>query len=62
MNTMIENINIHLISSSNSWWIKNIVFGEIKLILGASLRLRKKNLSTRALKERTKDRHTIMNL
>jgi hypothetical protein len=32
--------NIYLMPSSNSWWIKNIEFGEIKLKLGASLSLR----------------------
>jgi hypothetical protein len=30
----------HLILPSNSWWINNTKFGEVKLIMGASLSLR----------------------
>jgi hypothetical protein len=39
MNTIIEKTIIHLIPPSNSWWIKNTEFGEIKLMVGMSLSL-----------------------
>jgi hypothetical protein len=40
-NIIIEKPITHLIPSplSNSWWIKNTKFGEVKLMLSASLNL-----------------------
>jgi hypothetical protein len=40
-NTIIEKANTYLIPlpPSNSWWINNTEFGEIKLMMSASLRL-----------------------
>jgi hypothetical protein len=34
--------NIYLISPSNSWWINNTEFGEVKLMMSVSLSLREK--------------------
>jgi CRISPR/Cas system CSM-associated protein Csm5 (group 7 of RAMP superfamily) len=34
-------INTYLILPSNSWWINNTGFGEVKLMMSASLRLHK---------------------
>jgi hypothetical protein len=33
-------VNTYLIPPSNSWWINNIEFGEVKLMMSASLSLR----------------------
>jgi hypothetical protein len=34
--------NIYLIPPSNSWWINNTEFGEVKLMMSVSLSLREK--------------------
>jgi hypothetical protein len=34
--------NTYLIPSSNSWWINNTEFGEVKLMMSVSLSLREK--------------------
>jgi hypothetical protein len=39
-NTIIENANTYLISPSNSWWINNTEFGEVKLMMSVSQSLR----------------------
>jgi hypothetical protein len=39
-NTIIEKADTYLIPPSNSWWINNTKFGEIKLMMSASLSLR----------------------
>jgi hypothetical protein len=33
-------VNTYLIPPSNSWWINNTEFGEVKLMMSASLSLR----------------------
>jgi hypothetical protein len=37
-----RNANIYLIPPSNSWWINNTEFGEVKLMMSVSLSLREK--------------------
>jgi hypothetical protein len=39
-NTIIENANTYLIPRSNSWWINNTEFEEVKLMMSTSLNLR----------------------
>jgi hypothetical protein len=39
-NTIIEKANTYLIPPSNSWWINNTEFGEVKLMMSTSLSLR----------------------
>jgi hypothetical protein len=39
-NTIREKANTYLISPSNLWWINNTEFGEVKLMMSASLSLR----------------------
>jgi hypothetical protein len=38
-NIIIEKTNTYLIPPSNSWWINNTEFGEVKLMMSASLSL-----------------------
>jgi hypothetical protein len=37
-----KNANTYLIPPSNSWWINNIEFGEVKLMMSTSLSLHEK--------------------
>jgi hypothetical protein len=39
-NIIIEKANTYLIPPSNSWWINNTEFREVKLMMGVSLSLR----------------------
>jgi hypothetical protein len=54
--------NTYLIPPSNSWWIKNIEFGEVKLMMSTSLSLREKICQLELWRNILKSDNTILNM
>jgi hypothetical protein len=61
-NTIIEQINTYLIPPSDSWWINNTEFEEIKLMMSASLSLREEIYQLELGRHILKSNNTILNL
>jgi hypothetical protein len=54
--------NTYLIPLSNSWWINNTEFGEVKLMMNTSLSLREEIYQLKLRRHKLKSNNTIMNL